>query len=93
MSQVAFRLPNHHKYSETQQELLDMLSDGRPHGKAEVKKVLCDPEAKDPVPGAHIRALRNAMTTNDPGYTVITQIGIYRKISYILVRLVNTDSE
>lgn len=90
---VAFRLSNHVKYSETQQQILELLGDGQPHTKDEIKKIVGDPKARKEIPGRHVRALRARMKINDPGFDIIPELGLYRMVRYILVRRINTSSE
>lgn len=87
-----FYVPNFGSYSETQQAILALLGDGKPHEKEEIKKIVGDPQARKEIPGRHIRALKARMKINDPGYTIVGELGIYRKVRYILVRRINHSS-
>ena len=87
-----FLLPNIDKYSETQQAILKLLGDGRPHEKKEIKAIIGDPQARKEIPGRHIRALKARMNINDPGFYIAGELGLYRMVRYILVRRIQPSS-
>ena len=77
------------RYTPTEQKILDILADGRPHSREELKKLLPDGEmnGKKALPG-HITNLRKKL--NPIGESVLCELH-KRQIHYRHVRLISTD--
>lgn len=79
------------KFTPTQQRIMDVLADGKPHHKSELHECLFDDMAvdKDDSVSKHIIQIRKKL--NPDGYDIVTNMR-NRKCYYMHVRLLSTSS-
>jgi len=71
-------------FTPTQQRIMDLLSDGKPHCKDELQKCLSDELAGDTAVGFHLTAIRKVLSKRNEGVLCVL---VNRKIAYRYVAL------